>query len=111
MLEREEPTQQLFMMKPDMVFIDDKGSHVAIADAKWKMLEETDKKMGISQGDLYQIASYATRYGVNNLALIYPMHEGLTEPVKLNLLNTTATVRVLPLDIQSTRSSNVLSFL
>ena len=107
---REAPNQQLFMMKPDMVFIDENDGHVAIADAKWKLLDETDKKMGISQGDLYQIASYATRYGVNNLALIYPMHEGLTEPVKFNLLNTTATVTVLPLDIQSKEPRYILGF-
>lgn len=110
MVEREEPAQQLFVMKPDMVFIDEKGSYVAIADAKWKILDESEKKMGISQGDLYQIASYATRYEIDKLALIYPMHEGLTEPVKFNLLNTSATVRVVPLDVNNKAPADDLSF-
>lgn len=54
-----------------------------IVDAKYKLrkYDETDPKKGISQGDLYQVVSYAYRRGCKEVFLIYPnAGEELREP-------------------------------
>lgn len=56
-------------MKPDFSFLNKSGDPVVIADAKWKILHSEERKLGIAQSDMYQIGSYASRYGVRNLAL------------------------------------------
>jgi 5-methylcytosine-specific restriction enzyme subunit McrC len=45
-----------------------------IADTKYKIVysDDTDPKHGISQTDLYQMISYAIRFGVDEIKLFYP---------------------------------------
>ena len=46
---------------------------VVIIDTKYKLLKEKgDKKKSVSQGDLYQMVSYAFRRGCTEVLLIYP---------------------------------------
>ena len=99
MASRSDREKQLFLMKPDMVFLEPGNVPIAIADAKWKLLDENDKKLGISQGDLYQMNAYATRYKVDRLALVYPCQRRLTKPVKLHLQGTTTTLSIIPIDV------------
>ena len=99
MVSREDRNEKLFLMKPDMAFLDDDNQVVAIADAKWKLLDEREKKLGVSQGDLYQMAGYASRYGIKNLALIYPKQQWLTSPVDLTILGGLAKLCVVPVDV------------
>lgn len=99
MVYRKDTDENLFVMKPDMVFLNKKNIPIAIADAKWKLLDETEKKMGVSQGDLYQMSAYAARYGVNRLALVYPLQSRLTRPVKFHLQGTASTITIFPIDI------------
>ena len=91
--------KSVFMMRPDISFVDKKNQAVMIADAKWKMLDEAEKKLGISQADMYQMGSYASSYEVNSLALIYPMQEKLTKPVHMTLEGTKTRLLVQPVDI------------
>lgn len=91
--------QPVFSMKPDISFVDQKNQVVMIADTKWKMLDEREKNLEISQADMYQMGSYASRYGVKCLALLYPMQEKLTEPVYMTLEGTEVTLLVQPVDI------------
>jgi len=51
LIRREADDTQLFMMKQDMAILDDRRV-VALADAKWKLLNESAGKMGLSQADL-----------------------------------------------------------
>ncbi|WP_312282470.1 5-methylcytosine restriction system specificity protein McrC [Pseudescherichia sp.] len=46
---------QQFQLRPDIAFIDDYGVPQMIADAKWKLLNEADRKPGISSSDMYQL--------------------------------------------------------
>ena len=101
MVKRDERNQQLFLMKPDMTFLDTNDNCIAIADAKWKMLDEREKKLGIAQGDLYQIASYAIRYGVDRLGLVYPKQQWLQNTIDLQIQGTTTTLHVFPIDVTS----------
>lgn len=98
LVRREADDARLFMMKPDIAILGNKGV-VAIADAKWKILEESDRKMGISQSDLYQMASYASRYGVKRLALVYPQQQGLMNPKELKIQGVNAYLTIIPLDV------------
>lgn len=101
---RHDTDEQIFMMKPDISFLDENNKVIAIADAKWKILDEGEKKSGISQADLYQMESYATRYRVNELYLVYPMQQKMTTTIKLALKGSGATVNILPFDVTAKRS-------
>ena len=71
----DEVVQKAFRLKPDMVVgkrpISAKD-YVAILDTKWKSLDDSEKKMGVSQADLYQLYTYAGEYECQSVALIYP---------------------------------------
>ena len=88
-LTREHPTRFLvhdqndvprFMMKPDLCLHID-GKLISILDAKWKLLtpREDKHKARISQADLYQLLAYGYTYRCDQLALVYPHHEGLAD--------------------------------
>ena len=105
---REDNHESLFLMKPDMAFLDINNPVLIIADSKWKLLDEREKKLRITQSDLYQMTSYAVRYGVTRLALVYPHQQWLTQPVTLRLQGASATLTVIPLDVTS--SQGVVDF-
>ena len=99
MARRDHVGGQLFLMIPDMTFLDKDNHIVSIADAKWKLLDEREKKMGISQSDIYQMSGYSRRYRVDNLLLIYPKQKWLQSSVILDLQNTSASIQVIPIDV------------
>lgn len=67
---RDEDHRPLFWLRPDIVI----GSvpFGAIIDTKYKALDPTDRKMGISQADVYQMYAYATKTGIDRCMLLYP---------------------------------------
>lgn len=104
---RQDTDEHVFMMKPDISFLNENNQAVAIADAKWKILDEREKKLGISQADLYQMESYASRYRVKNLFLVYPMQQKMTTPIQLTLKGSGATVNILPFDVTAKSSADL----
>lgn len=110
MVRRDDRNEQLFLMKPDIVFLDTNNRFKAIADAKWKLLDDREKKLGISQADLYQMASYAMRYRVDRLALVYPKQQWLQNPVELQLQGTSSRLRVVPVDVSPQNEQRLLFF-
>ncbi|MFC1577650.1 McrC family protein [Thermodesulfobacteriota bacterium] len=110
MVRRDDRNEELFLMKPDMVFMDSDNRFVAIADAKWKILDDREKKLGISQSDLYQMTGYATRYRVNRLALIYPKQKWLKKSIELKLQGTSSTLKVVPVDVTKSGDPTGLPF-
>lgn len=70
--------EKLFTMKPD-IYIRNKTTQqpVAILDTKWKLLSGDDRKMGVSQADLYQMYTYAGSYHAKNVVLLYPRQSSL----------------------------------
>jgi 5-methylcytosine-specific restriction enzyme subunit McrC len=99
MVWREDQNEKIFLMKPDMVFLDSKNRILSIADAKWKILDDREKKLGISQADLYQLVGYAMRYGTKQLALIYPRQKRLQSSIDLQLQGSKVRVKIVPVDI------------
>lgn len=61
-----------FTMKPDLL-LKVNGKRI-IADTKYKMVYDltNDNKKGVSQNDLYQMVSYAIRFKVTNIKVLYP---------------------------------------
>ena len=96
----EDNERQVFELQPDITFCNGKDDVKIIADAKWKILNDAELKMGISQSDLYQIQSYANRYKVNTLKLLYPKQNKLTERKKLITYGKyESELEIIPLDI------------
>jgi len=63
----------LFRLRPDLVVMD--GLAVAcVGDTKWKRLAPEERKLGVSQTDLYQMLAYANRYACSKTWLIYPFN-------------------------------------
>lgn len=65
---------EAFLMQHD-IFLTNRADTTrrVIIDTKYKLREITDEvKKGVSQGDLYQVVSYALRRGCTEVLLIYP---------------------------------------
>ena len=73
-----------------------------IIDTKWKQLDPNDKKLGVVQGDIYQMLanghSYTTGSIRPRLVLLYPHHSKL-EQAEGVLRNWAVTGSELPLSI------------
>jgi 5-methylcytosine-specific restriction enzyme subunit McrC len=79
--EEQDSQKKLFLLRPDMSVLDCGGQIVFIADTKWKLLDASDSKYGVSQTDIYQMLAYGTQYNCQRLALVYPAHSDLGEEV------------------------------
>jgi 5-methylcytosine-specific restriction enzyme subunit McrC len=66
-----------FGMKPDIV-IKTEDRIEKIIDTKWKKLSETDRNLGVSHADIYQVYAYAHRYMCPEVMLLYPHHSALS---------------------------------
>lgn len=67
----EDGKTNLFLLKPDIVVFDD-IQVACIGDTKWKQLDPEDRRLGVAQGDIYQMLGYADRYGCGRVLMIYP---------------------------------------
>ncbi|RWR01444.1 restriction endonuclease [[Pantoea] beijingensis] len=73
---RDDDSRQ-FQLRPDIALVDDDNVPQLIADAKWKLLNKEDGKLGVSSSDMYQLYTYAGRYKAPRLRLFYPQQAGL----------------------------------
>ena len=97
---REDLGREVFQMKPDIALLDHANEVVFIADAKWKLLNAEESKLGISQADLYQMQAYASRYGVKQLGLYFPAQKGLLKTHQLQLQGEAAcTITIHAVDV------------
>ncbi len=72
----------LFRLRPDLV-VTRGAAVVCVGDTKWKRLSPAERKLGVSQSDLYQMLAYANRYGCRRTWLIYPFgRQGGLEPAE-----------------------------
>ena len=64
----------VFQLIPD-IFVNNRAKQIkkTIIDTKYKILNQNvDSKKGVAQADMYQVVSYAIRYDVRNIILLYP---------------------------------------
>lgn len=66
-----------FELNPDIVGLRD-GSAAWIVDTKWKRLDESAFRDGVSSTDMYQMNAYARRYDCAEVLLLYPHHSNLS---------------------------------
>jgi 5-methylcytosine-specific restriction enzyme subunit McrC len=69
-----------FRIKPDIVILSGAKPEMVV-DTKWKRLEHAKWRDGVAQADIYQMHAYARRYGVSEVVLLYPHHQGLTNEI------------------------------
>ena len=60
----------VFSLRPDIVL--KRGSEIAIIDTKYKLLDDEDRKYGVSQADMYQMYAYVTKTDAVSSMLLYP---------------------------------------
>lgn len=92
--------EKVFQLQHD-IFIEKKHSSNIIIDTKYKLIytntDNADKKHGISQGDLYQMVSYAIRRKCQKIKLIYPnvIHRPLSnEKIKFQVNDELADKKI-----------------
>jgi 5-methylcytosine-specific restriction enzyme subunit McrC len=102
-LNRESDGRALFATKPDIYW-----SHAAadiLVDTKWKRLDASDSegRMGVSQGDIYQMMAYAHVYPARRLILLYPHHAALGKPAgtqaRFRISGTDKIVEIATIDV------------
>jgi len=75
----------LFKLRPDIHLRPrgDNWDQPKICDVKWKMVEGGRATLEQSQTDLYQMLAYGMNYqeGIGDMLLIYPSHEGFSQPL------------------------------
>ena len=62
--------KKMFALVPDVVLVKD-GEFIVI-DTKYKLLDPEDRKLGVSQQDLYQMYAYCKELGSSKCILLYP---------------------------------------
>ena len=69
--------EDVFQLRHDLFLTHRTTGRHLIVDAKYKLRgdDETDKKAGIAQSDMYQLVSYALRSGCETGLLLYPARD------------------------------------
>ncbi len=101
-LAKDDNGKDIFMLEPDIIFKNKDGSVPLIIDAKYKILNDDERKAGIKEGDMYQAMAYAQIYKCHRVILIYPqMDNKIKNKFKLNGLDTTVEAKTLNISIDS----------
>lgn len=61
-----------FRLFPDVEVFSQSGTTSCVIDTKWKRLKPNTAKYGVKQTDVFQIITYAVRFGHSNAVLLYP---------------------------------------
>jgi 5-methylcytosine-specific restriction endonuclease McrBC regulatory subunit McrC len=72
----------VFQTRPDLAFRTGDQFPLLI-DTKYKLLDESDRRLGVSQPDFYQMHAYAYRYNCNRVVLLYPQRGQGISPLKV----------------------------
>ncbi|MCP4537119.1 MAG: hypothetical protein GY832_08220 [Chloroflexi bacterium] len=79
--------QKAFQLVPDLLFTSPSGKAVLIIDTKYKQLDKSRRKLGVSERDVYQMLAYAARLECPQTLLLYPQWaKSPTTPVKFETL-------------------------
>jgi len=104
----------IFRLEPD-IFVEH-ADNKWILDAKWKLLNRTDRdgKYGLSQADFYQLYAYGQKYmhGVGSMALIYPATVQFNKPLSPFNFSEDLQLHVLPFNLEDNKliGLNLMNF-
>ncbi|MBV9926311.1 MAG: hypothetical protein JOZ96_14930 [Acidobacteria bacterium] len=80
-LASDERGRGVFELHPDLAFR--RGAEFPLLlDTKYKRLDPSDSKLGISSADFYQMHAYARRYRCPRVVLLYPQTADMPEPLR-----------------------------
>jgi 5-methylcytosine-specific restriction enzyme subunit McrC len=80
-LARNEQGHNVFRLHPDLAFR--RGAQFPLLlDTKYKRLNPSDRKLGISPADFYQMHAYARRYACPRTILLYPQTADMPAPLR-----------------------------
>lgn len=85
---RDDQGRSRFFLKPDVLVEGTDGSPALVLDTKWKVLPTDPAHVldGVANDDLYQLFTYAKRYGSPLNVLLYPAPaKGCTTPITFRL--------------------------
>lgn len=68
-----------FLIKPDIVVTRKEDHAIFVCDTKWKILTNEKTNYGISQSDMYQMYAYQKKYSAQNITLLYPLTEMVSD--------------------------------
>jgi 5-methylcytosine-specific restriction enzyme subunit McrC len=68
--------KSVFQTRPDIAFHSKDKRFRLLVDTKYKRLDHSDRKLGVSQPDFYQMHAYAHLYSCNRVILLYPQFAG-----------------------------------
>jgi 5-methylcytosine-specific restriction enzyme subunit McrC len=69
----------VFRLFPDIAFVRPSGKTFLILDTKYKWLDPKRHRLGVSEGDIYQMLAYATRLNCPQTLLLYPQWAGASK--------------------------------
>lgn len=95
----------LFELRPDFLLGPRDDRWTWVLDAKWKLLDQDDRKgkYGLSQGDFYQLYAYGQKYleGKGDMALIYPKWDKFSDTIGPFEFDSDLRVWAVPLDLDT----------
>ncbi len=101
-LAKDDNRKDIFMLEPDIIFKNKDGKVPLIIDTKYKILNDENRKQGISQGDMYQAAVYAQVYHCRRVVLVYPQVDNIApiqKNFKLKEVDASVEIRTVNLSI------------
>jgi 5-methylcytosine-specific restriction enzyme subunit McrC len=99
--ERSSDGSNVFQLKPDLALGAD-GAYRLIIDTKYKRLNGADRKLGVSQADMYQMCAYAQRFKCDRILLLYPQTSEILQPIRecFRVPGSEVAIQVATLNLQ-----------
>lgn len=116
LIKTEEKTNKPDLFNTHMDFVLFKDDKALILDAKWKILDVNakDRTLGVSQGDLYQLFTYAKMIRSSekgekavSLALLYPQTSEFCQTVKWKYFDDTP-IYCIPVNVLEPENNSQL---
>lgn len=105
---RTDAERDVFQMKPDIALLNPESELVFIGDAKWKLLNAEEIKLGVAQADLYQLIAYANRYTIKKVSIYYPLQKGLQNNYHFFVHGRhSCEISITPIDLLSHNQKNL----
>ena len=105
-LARDARGRDAFALHPDLAFRRGRDFPLLL-DTKYKRLDPSDHKLGISPADFYQMHAYTRRYASPRVLLLYPQTSDMREPVRapFTLEDGAGTIEAVTVDLRVALSS------
>lgn len=95
----------LFELRPDFLLGSRDDRWTCVLDAKWKLLDQDDRKgkYSLNQGDFYQLYAYGQKYlgGKGDMVLIFPMWDKFSDAIGPFEFDSDLRLWAVPFDLDA----------